>query len=500
MFLSFSSSISLSLLLPVPTAIPESPFPLGSSDLRTSVLNLQGTPITQLSTSRLFAYITHFKAAPLGLEWISDQSCNVVFASFSDARDGLVKLLSQKEYNDIATNQSDLIPETEKLLDENNKEKSSSDLNPKTLEELLKVRKAKKLPSKLYTAKEKDLALKYSDPSLDLVQEPQLEEESLSSTLPSDIPEIYRDFEMEDRLKAREEYENGQGGEIKTLKSLRGQLFIRFALSSHDVKQKKSRDQSGWYKKYGDKAGKEVVGRLLVVGEKDERRELLDDVPPGPTELEERMFTLEDRLSSFNTRRPRNEDTSISSFASRLDKRREVLDDELDQMRNRRESGRERSRSPDRIRDNVRVRGRGGIRAPEDSGMSSAWDNSYSDDYQQEDGEQDEDQDGVMRSGHGSFRSRMVSDEIEIENATRRSKNRRNDRWNNSTTAVGDGNRNGNTLIKGTGNSSGSANNSGGRKGRGRFKAADFNDLASRFGPPPGSEQSLEGRLSAWKE
>jgi hypothetical protein len=53
---------------------------------RNNALLLQGTPISSLPTSRLFAYATHFDAKPLGLEWIDDTTCVLVFASQSAAR------------------------------------------------------------------------------------------------------------------------------------------------------------------------------------------------------------------------------------------------------------------------------------------------------------------------------------------------------------------------------------------------------------------------------
>ncbi len=59
------------------------------STVRLAVLNLSGQPITQLSTSRIFAFLTHCGAAPLGLEWIDDQSCNVVFKDHHASRTAL---------------------------------------------------------------------------------------------------------------------------------------------------------------------------------------------------------------------------------------------------------------------------------------------------------------------------------------------------------------------------------------------------------------------------
>ena len=43
-------------------------------------------PISHLPTSNIFAYATHFDAHPMGLEWIDDTTCILVFESKSDAR------------------------------------------------------------------------------------------------------------------------------------------------------------------------------------------------------------------------------------------------------------------------------------------------------------------------------------------------------------------------------------------------------------------------------
>ncbi|KAL9939282.1 hypothetical protein V8E36_002095 [Tilletia maclaganii] len=58
----------------------------GAPNLRLSALHISGIPITQLSTSRLFAYVTYFGAQPLGLEWIDDERAIVVFAEPEAAR------------------------------------------------------------------------------------------------------------------------------------------------------------------------------------------------------------------------------------------------------------------------------------------------------------------------------------------------------------------------------------------------------------------------------
>ncbi|KAF8583960.1 hypothetical protein K439DRAFT_1180838 [Ramaria rubella] len=52
---------------------------------RPNALLLQGPPITQIPTARVFAYATYFDAHPIGLEWVDDQTCVLVFASRKSA-------------------------------------------------------------------------------------------------------------------------------------------------------------------------------------------------------------------------------------------------------------------------------------------------------------------------------------------------------------------------------------------------------------------------------
>ncbi|KAF7982310.1 hypothetical protein HWV62_28994 [Athelia sp. TMB] len=54
--------------------------------MRSNALLFTGSPISQLPTARLFAYATHFDAKPLGLEWVSDNTCVFVFESKAAAR------------------------------------------------------------------------------------------------------------------------------------------------------------------------------------------------------------------------------------------------------------------------------------------------------------------------------------------------------------------------------------------------------------------------------
>lgn len=53
---------------------------------RPNALFFTGLPISHLPTTRIFAYATHFDAHPLGLEWVSDTTCVLVFESVAAAR------------------------------------------------------------------------------------------------------------------------------------------------------------------------------------------------------------------------------------------------------------------------------------------------------------------------------------------------------------------------------------------------------------------------------
>ncbi|KAL1721294.1 hypothetical protein EV715DRAFT_195154 [Schizophyllum commune] len=54
--------------------------------IRANAILLCGPPITQLPTARLFAYATHYDCPPLGLEWVDDETCVLVYETVSQAR------------------------------------------------------------------------------------------------------------------------------------------------------------------------------------------------------------------------------------------------------------------------------------------------------------------------------------------------------------------------------------------------------------------------------
>ncbi|KAF9480242.1 hypothetical protein BDN70DRAFT_877868 [Pholiota conissans] len=66
---------------------------------RTNAILLNGSPIAHLPTARIFAYATHFDAHPMGLEWVDDNTCVLVFESKRDAQVAFTRLqkLSEEE-------------------------------------------------------------------------------------------------------------------------------------------------------------------------------------------------------------------------------------------------------------------------------------------------------------------------------------------------------------------------------------------------------------------
>ncbi|ESK93104.1 hypothetical protein Moror_8827 [Moniliophthora roreri MCA 2997] len=76
------------------------------TNIRNNAILLQGTPISHLPTARLFAYATHFDAHPMGLEWIDDNTCVLVFESKVAAHQGykyLQRLAGEAELDGFVT-------------------------------------------------------------------------------------------------------------------------------------------------------------------------------------------------------------------------------------------------------------------------------------------------------------------------------------------------------------------------------------------------------------
>ncbi|KAI0317734.1 hypothetical protein OF83DRAFT_1058144 [Amylostereum chailletii] len=64
----------------------------GSTSHRSNAILFQGTPIANLPTESIFAYATHFDSPPMGLEWVDDTTCIMVFDTNLAARNALRSL------------------------------------------------------------------------------------------------------------------------------------------------------------------------------------------------------------------------------------------------------------------------------------------------------------------------------------------------------------------------------------------------------------------------
>lgn len=367
-------------------------------DIRFNALHITGQPISQCSTSRLFAYITHYGAQPLGLEWINDHSCNVVFSDAASARLAIEYLCPA-----VSTSTAPLIPlptrdevenaaNIKKVHDtgENVQAAQEHEWNEEFMQSILFPRKAQRIPGKLYNAPEKDAAKALQEFNAKLANQNGSKDENRDST----IPEIYREMEEEDRQRFL------QNPEQTSLQSLRGNLWIRWTVESLDVKGNRAAQQSKWYRDHGRDAGKEVVSKVLQVGGADERRELL----PGQSrrrgrggrgtammdELDREMDAYRDRTDDAavggdpEARRRRRRGSRSASTMAALDEEMEIIRaDRRDRSaspvrrsngidgRNGRNNGY--SDTADNSNGAIRVRGRGRMRAP------SIWDEERGD-------------------------------------------------------------------------------------------------------------------------
>ena len=295
--------------------------------LRPIALHLEGEPISQLSTSRLMAYVGHTGVKAKGIEWINDTRCVVVFESYAEAVNGLQRLLLYEE---------DYILPEEGHIHEHK-------------EILLLPRLVMSFPRSLYTTVEEQAAS--SLPEL----QTKITEKKKEMELASDpAPQIYRDMELE-------EFERSiLSPDHLRVKKLRQPLWVRFALHNHDTKAERSAQKSNWYRQHGRGAGKEVVSRLLKVG----------DVASSRRKRRHRSGPSESQRRSTDT----DTDYTPLSLLDRIGGRpgRDWEDDESLRFT------RDRSASPERADKGMNIRGRGSVRAPrstmarwdEDSGSS----------------------------------------------------------------------------------------------------------------------------------
>ena len=427
------------------------------SQVRLAVLNLSGQPITQLSTSRIFAYLTHYGAAPLGIEWIDDQSCNVVFKDHQGSRLALEYLMIPKKrplaqdgaaggngqnantdeelqqeeefsFGGVATaNNEDGIlnvaadegeaemepistsdPAEIPLPDPENMDKIAEQQT--TFDEnldvemgiaLLTCRKVRPVPFGVFTPVERDLA---EEMAYNLEQDAakaaaasrikaEAEEQDTSGRRQpeDDRPAIYREMEEEERQRSK------MDPKFYNFRRLTSSLYARFSILDHDVKQSKANQRSEWYRSHGRDAGREVVERLLTVGDFKDSLELL----PGQ---EDRRVPAMDRLGG-----------SGRTIRGRFDKKSalDALNEEMDDHRSQRGQNRGRSASPTRDvsrelfpsggGSGIRIKGRGSMRAP----RPNAW------------GDENDEAEAAA-SGAGN----LVSDQLE-----QRLSRRQGDRW-----------------------------------------------------------------------
>lgn len=250
-----------------PSPTPDPPAVESGSDIRLETLLIEGNPITQLSTSRLFAYLTHYGAQPLGLEWIDDMRCKIVFADERSARIALEYLCpptganDEMKLEDGAEEGPLALPNLDTLL-----EYDPDSWHSEFITSLVTPRKAHRIPAKLYTHVERQAALSEAE---DLKRTA----EAVSS-LPDDVPEIYREMEAEDRKRT-------ETREVRDLKKLRSSLWLRHAVTDVDKKENRASTRSQWYKRHGFEAGREIVPKLLQVGEVRESVELFPDYKPS---------------------------------------------------------------------------------------------------------------------------------------------------------------------------------------------------------------------------
>lgn len=407
------------------SAAPEAPTTIGQGlDIRYAVIHMEGLPVTQCSTSRLFAYVTHFGAQPLGLEWVDDASCNIVFSDANAARIAI-------EYLCPATDMSTapLIPlPTDRDLDEAAQLKRLHDSGedpdraqnhewPSTfMQSLLTPRKAHRFPGKLYNAPERDAAA-------ELAENVGASGAQAASQLPDDVPEIYREMEAEDRLRQLQQPHS------KALANLRSNLWLRWAVESLDVKGSGAAKKSKWYREHGMDAGRDVVPKMLEVGGAPDRLELLpgsNENGPRKRGRGGRSAAMDDMDRELDTWREDAEEASEDQYRSearrsrgrrggrrgkgRFDGEMDALDEDLEMEVDAGVGGRSRSASPVRWSQHneeasngtapqVRVRGRGRMRAP------SAWDDADA-------GGQQGAAAWTSRGG-GAQRGGMLADEVE---------------------------------------------------------------------------------------
>lgn len=297
------------------TPPPAPPIEYGDS-IRPVALHLEGELITQLSTSRLMAFVAYSGAQAKGVEWINDTRCVIVFESPERALEGLKHLCYDAVEDDVIREPNFEDPESP----------------------LLRARLVMAFPRKLYNTIEQQAATELPDVLSKLAEE---QSKSNSSTEP--VPEIYREMELEEleRQMLSEDH--------RRVRQLQQGLWIRFALHNYDTKAPRSASKSNWYRQHGRGAGKEIVTRLLDVGE-----------PTSQRRHRRSRRERRERDSRKESSEQMDEEYTPLSLRDRIGGRRGrdwEKDDDLHHAR-------ERSMSPVSEGGAIRIRGRGSVRAP----------------------------------------------------------------------------------------------------------------------------------------
>lgn len=202
------------------------------------------------------------------MEWINDTSVNIVFADSAAARLALEYICPADVVPPLPSAQH--IEEATAAVVAATQGFDAAPWPQEFLDLCITPRKAHRFPQKLYNAVERDTLLRRADE----LRKP-TEEQPASSQYPDSAPAIYREFEQQDRdAKAKASEADATLRDIRRLLAL---IWARYAVESVDVKHRDARQKSAWYKEHGKDAGKEVVPKLLEVGELKQARELLPD-------------------------------------------------------------------------------------------------------------------------------------------------------------------------------------------------------------------------------
>lgn len=381
-------------------------------------LHIFGAPITQLSTSRLFAWLVERGTYPLSVEWVNDYSCNAIFRDTESAFTGLQNLLVPPlaELPDQALSTEDAMDDpismvplpqlnamktVESLLEE------GRDMNDLGEEEasllgqaLLTSRKLRPIPLKLFTPIERETGeamlrekQEASQPEADdeMMEEAGREDPRLREQGDEDFQTRRGEVIDSRRRKPKAgilfqpDAASVTSGQAQDLRKLTSSLYARFAVSNFDYKKARAHQESEWYRRHGYDAGRQVVPWLEVgskgttsqiAGREADTRELLAqrrserDRSASPDRLRGKLSGVGEHAAS-RARRGGSKNAHQNDLLSR-------------------------SRRPTRGRGHA-GKGRGG------TGMASAWSSDEEEDEDEEEKE-NEDDDGDSDPGRNGAR------------------------------------------------------------------------------------------------